>query len=175
MKAALRLALLIVVAAACDRRDRLAAPDTSGIPTSPVAPDGSAYLTVSDLTPPVGASIVVAGTLRVGDSLSLGSYRVRLGFDSTRLHFLEDVTNPDMLRVVNPRADEVVIVGASTKASADGRLFALRFRVDDPAGVNSLVLRIDELNDGEFRNRKDLVMSASTLFVDRSLARLVPK
>src|SRR6185295_10807085 len=104
-----------------------------------------------------------------------GSFRVRLGYDSTKLRFLEDVTSGEMLRVVNPRVGDVIIVGASSNGSTDGRLFAFRFRVEDPTGINSLVLRIDELNDREFKNQKETVTAASALIADRSLAKLIPR
>jgi hypothetical protein len=175
MKRALAIAGVVLIAAACDHRDRFAAPDTSSIPATPTIPERSAYLSISDPSPRAGAVVVVAGTLRVSDKLSLGSFRVRLAFDSTRLHFVEDVTAADIFRVVNPRPGDVIVVGATPNASTDGRLFALRLRVDDPAGVSSLLLRIDELNDAEYKNQKETVTRASTLIVDRSLEKLVPR
>lgn len=173
MKRALALALVFIAAVGCDPRDRFAAPDSTSAPETPVIPERGAYLSVSDMSPEAGADIIVTGTLKVNDKLTLGSFRVRLGFDSTKLHFLEEIPSPDMMRVVNPRPGDVIVVGASSTPSADGKLFAFRLRVDDPAGINSLVLRIDELNDTAFRDQRATVTQAAALVHDRSLASLI--
>src|SRR5689334_20018651 len=147
MRRLLALVLMAPFAAACERRDRFAGPDSSSAAQLPSIPARSAYLSVSELSPVSGSTIIVTGTLKVSDSLSLGSFRVRLGYDSTRLRYLDEIPNADMMRVVNPQAGDIIVVGASSNPSTDGRLFAFRFQVADPAGINSLVLRIDELND----------------------------
>ena len=165
-----------LLASACDRRDHLASPDSAATPATPQLPERSAYLSVSDLTPDAGGLIVVAATLRVSDHLSLGSFRVRLGYDSTKLHFVQEFPAADMMRVVNPQPGNVVVVGATTNGSLDGRLFEFRFRVDDPAGINSLALSIDEMNDSGFIDQKATITRASTLVLDRSLAgKAIPR
>ena len=158
-----------VALAACDRRDRLAAPD-SATPPATAAPR-SAYISVSDLTPEKGQSVTVAGTLVVDDSTSLGSFKVRLAFDSSRLRFIESVETPGMLRVVNPKGGEIIVVGATAGSSEDGRLFTLRFTVIDPSGLNSLALQIDELNDGSFSDQASSITRASKLRHDTALSR----
>jgi hypothetical protein len=173
MKRALALVLALLAATGCDRRDRFAAPDSTSAPEKPAVPARGAYLSVSDMSPEAGSDIIVTGTLAVSDKLSLGSFRVRLGFDSTKLRFLEEIPSPDMMRVVNPRAGDVIVVGASSTPSVDGKLFTFRLRVEDPAGINSLVLRIDELNDTAFRDQRATVTQAAALVHDRSLERLV--
>jgi hypothetical protein len=161
---------LVLLAVGCDRRDRLAAPDSTNAPTTPTAPTRSAYLSVSSLSPEAGDDVVIAATLTVDSDLSLGSFRVRLGYDSMMLHFVEEIPGADMMRVVNPQAGEVTVVGASSASSNDGRLFALRFRVDHPAGLNSLVLKLDELNDAAFLDQKLTVTRSSRLLLDTTLA-----
>jgi hypothetical protein len=173
MKSALALMLVLAIAAGCDRRDQLAAPDSSSAPETPRLPARGAYLSVSDMSPEAGAVVIVTGTLNVSDSLSLGSFRVRLGFDSTKLHFIEEIPGLDMMRVVNPQAGDVIVVGASSSPSTDGKLFAFRMRVVDPAGLSSLILRIDELNDTAFRDQRATVAHAAAIVHDRSLAKLV--
>ena len=174
MRRALALVFAISLAAGCDRRDRLASPDSSSVVQAPPIPARSVYLTVSELSPRPGATIVVTATLKVSDSLSLGSFRVRLGYDSTKLRFLEEIPGADMMRVVNPQSGDVIVVGASPNPSRDGRLFVFRFQVDDPAGINSLVLRVDELNDTDFNDQRATVRNAAIILQDRSLSRLVP-
>lgn len=165
-----RLAFLCFAALtiACDRRDRFAAPDSSA-PATPPIPERSAYLSVSDLAPERGDTIVVSGTLRVSDDLSLGSFRVRLGYDSTKLDFVSEIATPELMRAVNPLPGDIVVVGASASGSANGRLFTLRLLVDDPSGINSLVLRIDELNDASFRDQKATITRAAALRLDPAL------
>ncbi len=171
----MRIILLLCIAVpllvgGCDRRDRFAAPDSSSVRPTPEPPARSAYLSVSDLSPEPGGNVVVAGTLTIDGKLSLGSFRVRLAYDATMLHFIEEIPNQGMMRVVNPRSGEVVVVGASSSGSSDGRLFTLRFRVDDPAGLSSLVLRVDELNDAAFLDQAQTVARAARLQLDSSLA-----
>ena len=168
-----RSSLLILAAllAGCESRDRFAQPDTIKARPAPIVPEQSAYLSVSDLSPEAGGIIVVAGTVRVGGDLTLGSFRVRLGYDSTKLHFVDEVPAGGIMRVVNPRVGDIVVVGAASGQSMDSALFVFRFRADDPLGLNSLVLRIDELNDGQFKNRKETITLASKLVLDASLAR----
>lgn len=165
----LSLLMLGVLTVACDRRDRLAAPDsTAAQPTTP--PARAAYLSVSDLSPERGDTVVVAGRVTLDETLSLGSFRVRLAFDTSRLNYAGEIATPGMLRVVNSRGADIIIAGATTDASADGRLFTLRFRVRDRAGLNSLALEIDELNDESFADQSRSVTRASRLMHDSTLA-----
>jgi hypothetical protein len=168
------LSILAAVASACDRRDRLAAPDSTATqPTTP--PARSAFLSVSSMSPEPGDTVVIAGTVSLDETLSLGSFRVRLAFDSSALSFVDEVETPGMMRVVHARGADVIVVGAAAGASSDGRLFTLRFRVHDRAGASSLALAIDELNDGSFIDRSRVVTRSSRLMHDPSLARKASK
>jgi hypothetical protein len=163
--------------AACERRERLAAPDSTNGPPPVAQPERTAYLSVSDLEPESGATIVVGGTVGVGESMSLGSFRVRLAYDTSALTYLGEEPIPGMMRVVNPRPGETIVVGASSGTSVDGRLFALRFRVADPRGMGSLMLTIDELNDGSFTSQRQTVTRSSRLVLDPSLipGKVIPR
>jgi hypothetical protein len=161
---------LLVVTTGCDRRNRFAPPD-SAVASPPPAPARAVFLSVSSLAPDSGGTIVVAATMSVDNSLSLGSFRARLVFDSSRIAFLEEVTTPGMMRVVNPQSGEIVVVGASAGPATDGRLFTLRFRVVDPAGVGSLALRIDELNDAGFTDQLSTVTNSARLVLDTTLVK----
>lgn len=153
----------------CERQDRLSNPDSTV--AAPSAPEeGTAFLSVSDLSPKDGGSVTVAGSIALGDSTSLGSFRVRLAYDTTLLAYLEEVPLPGMMRVVNPTPGEIIVVGATSGTSSDGRLFALRFRVRDAGGLASLALHVDEMNDGSFTNQAPTVRRASRLVLDRALA-----
>jgi hypothetical protein len=161
---------LLAATASCERRNRLAAPDST-VASPPPAPDPAVFLSVSDIAPDSGGTIVVAASMGVDGSLSLGSFRVRLVFDSSRLSFLDEVTTPGMLRVVNPRPGDIIVVGAGSGTATQGRLFTLRLRVIDPAGMSSLALRIDELNDAAFADQRPSVTNSSRLVLDSTLMR----
>ncbi|HET9425505.1 MAG TPA: hypothetical protein VFO55_09050 [Gemmatimonadaceae bacterium] len=178
MRASLLLMLAVSVAVSgCERREPFAEPDSTSAPPPLVQPERTAYLSVSDLAPDSGGTIVVAGTIGVGESMTLGSFRVRLSYDSASLVYLEEIPAPGMMRVVNPRSGEVIVAGASSGTSADGRLFALRFRVVDPRGLESLSLAIDELNDGNFTSQVQTVTRSSRIVLDRGLVpgKVVPR
>lgn len=168
MRCLLTTFALMVGLSGCDRRERFAAPDSMPSAPAPVA-QRVAYISVSDLSPDIGSTIVVAGNVRIGDSLSFSSFRVRLGYDARGLTFLDEVVLPGMMRVVNPQDREVVVAGASSEGSADGKLFALRFRVEDPAALGSLVLMVDELNDRDYTSQVAALTRSSRLLLDKKL------
>ena len=161
--------VMIGALAGCDRQDRLSNPDsTVAAPSAPA--EGTAFLSVSDLSPDDGGTVTVAGSIALGDSTSLGSFRVRLAYDTGMLAYLDEVPVPGMMRVVNPTPGEIIVVGATSGTSSDGRLFALRFRVRDAGGLASLALHVDEMNDGSFTTQAPTVRRASRLVLDRTLA-----
>lgn len=162
----LSLATALLLAIGCDRRPPVAGIDTVRSAPAP-RPQRGIYLSVSSLAPRAGDTIVVAATL-AEDSISLGSFRVRLAYDRTRMEFAGDAPVGG-LRVVNPARDEIIVAGASG-STPEHRLFELRFRVDDPTGLQSLLLRIDELNDASFANRAQQVAQPAALVLEPSLA-----
>lgn len=147
-------------------------------PVAPLPPDvlsGAVaqrvtYLSVSDLRPEAGGTVIVGASVGVGDSLSVASFRVRLSYDRDALQFVDAIELPGMMRVVNPQRDEIIVAGASGDESSDGRLFALRFRVEDPDGLKSLALLIDELNDRGFVSKVGVLKQSQRLQLDRTLA-----
>lgn len=161
--------VLLCALAGCERQDRLANPD-SAVTTTPAPEERTAFLSVSDLSPDNGGTVIVAGSVAIGDSTSLGSFRVRLAYDTATLAYVDEVPLPGMMRVVNPTPGEIIVVGATSGTSADGRLFALRFHVRDANGLASLALHVDEMNDGSFTNQAPTVRRASRLVLDRALA-----
>jgi hypothetical protein len=115
------------------------------------------------------STIVVTGNVDVGDSLSLASYKVRLAYDQRALYLIGAIDVPGMMRVVNAHGSEITVAGASGSGSTDGRLFAMEFRVDDPAGLESLALYVDELNDVNFNSGLATVKRESRLRLERKL------
>jgi hypothetical protein len=159
-------AVLLCMAAACDRRTPMAGIDTVR-PEPAVEPRHGVYLSVSSLAPRAGDTVVVAATL-ADDSIALGSFRVRLAFDATRIRYAGELPVGGM-RVVNPARDSVVVVGVAG-SSPEHRLFELRFRVIDATALQSLLLRVDELNDAGFSNRAEQIPLQAALVLDAALA-----
>jgi hypothetical protein len=160
--------VLTIALTGCQDRELNVAPAAPA--TGPAPMQRVAYLSVSDLAPEVGSTIIVAGNVGVGDSLAIASFKVRLAYDSKALYYLGDVELPGMMRVVNPQVSEIIVAGASGSGSADGRLFAMKFRVDDATGLKSLALSVDELNDTNFNNRLPSLKHDSRLQLERKLA-----
>jgi hypothetical protein len=160
------LALAGLLSVACERHTPMAGIDTEQ-PKPVLQPQRGVYLSVSSLTPAVGDTVVVAATL-AEDSLALGSFRVRLAFDGARMKYVGDAPVGGM-RVVNPSPEEIIVVGASS-GSAEHRLFELRFRMIDANGLQSVLLKIDELNDASFTNRVQEIAQPSALVLDGSLS-----
>ena len=167
MRNPLTVLILTMALTACQDRERPVAPTAPS--TAPASMQRIAYLSVSDLTPAVGSTITVTGNIGAGDSLAIASFKVRLAYNAKALHYLGDIELPGMMRVVNPQPAEIVVAGASGEGSADGRLFAMNFRVDDAAGLTSLALAVDELNDTNFNSRLPSLKQDSRLQLDRKL------
>ncbi len=94
---------------------------------------------------------------------------MRLAYDARALHYLGDIELPGMMRVVNPQGVEIIVAGASGSGSADGRLFAMKFRVVDAIGLKSLALSVDELNDTNFNSKLPSLKYDSRLQLERKL------
>jgi hypothetical protein len=167
MRHSLTVVALCAVLGGCRDQEMAAPPKTPA--TTPTGSARTAFLSVSNLTPTVGSTIVVAGKVDVGDSLPVASFKVRLDYDQRALYYLGAVDLPGMMRVVNAQGSEIVVAGASGSGSNDGRLFAMEFRVDDPAGLESLALFVDELNDVNFNSGLSSLKKESRLRLDRKL------
>lgn len=167
MRIHLTALVLTIALAGCEDQESTVAPTVP--PTAPATLQRVAYLSVSDLAPAVGSTIVVAGNAGTGDSVAIASFKVRLAYNAKALHYLGDIELSGMMRVVNPQAAEIIVAGASGSGLADGRLFAMRFRVDDEAGLGSLALAVDELNDTNFNNRLPSLKHDPNLKLERRL------
>jgi hypothetical protein len=167
-----RIVAFMVAAAACRGKDAQTAPVIPPAPP-PAAPPHSVYLSVSNLNPERGGTIIVAANVRLDDSFSIASFVGRVGFDPSALQFEGEEPGSDMMHVVNAQAKEVTVAAASARASSNPVLFKLRFHVNDPAGVASLTLDIGELHDGTYHDQMATLRPSSSLVVDRLLAPAV--
>lgn len=162
-------AALCIALIGCKDQQVVAAPKAPIAPP-PATPTRAAFLSVSDLSPLVGSTVIVTGNVAIDDSLSLASFKVRLAYDRKTLHYLDAIELPGMMRVINAQASEIIVAGASGSGSTDGRLFAMHFRVDDPAGLETLALYVDELNDIHFNSGLSSVRRESRLHLERQLS-----
>jgi cohesin domain-containing protein len=109
-------------------------------------PTIEAVLIVSDLTPPVGGSLVVS-VQAIATTGTIGSYTARINYDSTALRFdAEAQMNDQALRATNPAPGRLRFAGASSTGFKDGRLASYKFVVLRANAAKTLSLRIDEIH-----------------------------
>ena len=135
-------ALLLVACEEDTARPTPAPPPASG--------NGPVVITLSDSAPAQGSVVTIRGQVRPGAGIA-ASYVARMLYDRAGLVYLRDLTRGDGLHAINPQPGLVRIAGASAAGFRDGQLFALEFRVGDPAALRSLELRLEELNGPDFR------------------------
>jgi hypothetical protein len=163
------LALLSVLtgAAACDDAKPVQLPSA---PAS-VAPDAvSAYVAVSNGNPAVGSNVTVWVRARRGSAVAaIGSFAVRLSFDSTRLKFVSAAHSERGMVMANPAtAGLVIAAGAAAEGFADDQLLATTFAVTGVNALKSLELNVTELNTVGFADQR------SHTHVARGLYRAAP-
>jgi hypothetical protein len=165
--------VLTLMLAGCDNRVSTPATGPRLPLTAPAARATSptSYVSVSDSTPAADSMIVVAGNAVVVDTAQgITSFRASLQYDAAALEYVEEVPIPGMMRALNPQPGRVIIGGASSAATADPRLFALRFRVRGARRIGPLSLVVDELNDATYTSQLKSLVPLAALHVDRSLA-----
>ncbi len=120
-------------------------------PAPPPAPgNGPVIVTLSDSAPAKGSLVTIHAQVRAGAPMA-ASYTARLVYDRNGLVYFRDRTAADGMHAINPQPGVVRIAGASTAGFKDGRLFSVEFRVNDPAALRTLELRLEELNGVDFR------------------------
>jgi len=140
---------LVVIALGC--RD-----DPRRVLTETAAPQAGSvlYLTTSDQAPPPGSTITVtANVASIPDIKDIGSFVAHLRYDAAGLTFIAESRLPSGMRVLNPQPGHIRAAGAAVEGFADGRLFAVTFRVTDPGALASMELTLDEMTGTDFGNR----------------------
>jgi hypothetical protein len=166
-------AVVTLTLAACDNRASTAA---TGPRLTPPAPEARAkaptsYVSVSDSNPAPDSTIVVAGNAAVVDTAhGITSFRASLVYDAAALEYIEEVPIPGMMRALNPQPGRVIVGGASSSATSDPRLFALRFRVRGARRIGTFNLVVDELNDATYASQVKSLVPLASLRVDAALA-----
>ena len=164
------IALLTALAAvsACDDSRSVA------VPTSPmgVAPGAvSAYIAASNTNPAPGSNVTLSvRALRGAGVAAIGSYTIRLGYDSTRLRFVESPRSAKGMVMANPaKRGLVVAAGAAAEGFTDDVLFTATFTVLQSNALRSLELNVSELNSIAFQDQR------ANTYVSRGLYRAAPQ
>ena len=141
---------LVIIALGCRDDPRRVLTET------PAAPEAGSvlYLTTSDQAPPPGSTVTVtANVAPTPDIKAIGSFAAHLRYDTAGLTFIAESRLPSGMRVLNPQPGHIRAAGAAVEGFADGRLFAVTFRVTDPGALASLELTLDEMTGTDFGNR----------------------
>ena len=130
--------------------------DPRRVLTETAAPQAGSvlYLTTSDQAPPPGSTVTVtANVAPTPDIKAIGSFAAHLRYDTAGLTFIAESRLPSGMRVLNPQPGHIRAAGAAVEGFADGRLFAVTFRVTDPGALTSMELTLDEMTGTDFGNR----------------------
>jgi hypothetical protein len=163
MKPLVLLASVIFVAACDDQR--------AGLPVAPaeVAPNAvAAYLAVSNETPSAGERVTVSVRARRGSAVGpIGSFTIRLSYDTTRLRYMESARAERGMVMANGTARGVVKgAGASAEGFSDDELLTSTFLVlTGNDALASLALDVQELNSVQFEDQR------ANMRVERKLFR----
>jgi hypothetical protein len=154
----LALSLFAVLAVGCSDQ---AAPLTS--PDKPT--EGSvAFVQLSDVRPAAGSTVVVTVHVRGAAGVaSVGAFTAKLQFDAAGLEYVGESQLSSGMRMIKPAAGEVLAAGASAEGFTDGTLFAVSFKVKNPAALETLRLNVSELTGVDFGAQ------VSRLAIDRRL------
>ena len=125
-----------------------------------IAPDAmSAYVVVSNPDAPVGTEVQVSVRALRGKNVGpIGSFTIRLGYDSLGLAFVKSATSPHGLVMANGATRGLVVAaGASAEGFKDDELLNATFAVSAPGGLKSFILTVNELNSLKFEDQTKLM------------------
>ena len=156
--------VLVAGAVACDDSR-----DAGSLTAPPVPKAGTvAYLTVSDPNAAAGSTVTVTATAQQAAGLAqVGAFNASITYDAAGLTFVSEQALGAGMRAVNARGGKVFAAGASSEGFAQGQLFAVTFKVVNPAALASLALTVSELNGTDFGNRLQTLDVRSQLYSSR--------
>ena len=154
---------LLAVAAGCDDER------SNQLPTAPVAVapnELSAYVVVSDPSPGIGSPFTVSVRARRGSAVGpIGSFTIRLAFDSTRLQFREAARSESGMVMANVAQPGVLIAaGASASGFTSDDLLVATFSALSADAIQSLALTVSELNSVTFEDQRSHVRVPREIF-----------
>ena len=157
--------LALVASAGCHDDDRT----SITAPPPPPRAGALAYVGVSEMTPPTGSTVTVLARVRTGaDVKAAASFTARLAYDVAGLTFVDEVKLAKGMRAINATQPGLIIAaGAAPEGLEDGILFAVTFRVNDPAALKSLDLTVQELSGTDFSNELSKLAKHGAIVRDR--------
>jgi hypothetical protein len=128
-----------------------------------------AFLTLPATMPSAGQQVAVRLNARrpVGAE-ALGSFTVRIVFDTAGLHFLGSESSRDGMVAAGVANGVVTVAGASSTGFTSEEIAGVTMQVVDPAALQHLTLEIVELTTTSFREQR-----ASTVADQRTYRRPV--
>jgi hypothetical protein len=154
----------LIIAAGCDD-ERPAA-----LPTAPAGVDAnklSAFLAVSKPLAGVGDRITVTVRALRGASVGeIGSYTLRVDYDTTRLQLVETARSDFGMVMANGETRGVIrAAGASGQGFQDDRLLTATFLVRAPNPTRGLSLHVTELNSIAFEDQKSALRVEKSVYL----------
>jgi hypothetical protein len=132
-------------------------------PTAPIAPaEPSApatgvlvYLSLSSLAPQPGDRVTIAvNALRAADAEAIGSFTLRVAYDTTALRLAASGTSGEGMVLANAARGMVTIAGASGEGFRASPLATLTMDVVRAGALPSLALTVDEITATSFRDER---------------------
>ena len=162
-------AILLAGASACDDDRPQQLPIAPDVASNAVA----AYVAVSDANPMVGSQVSLWVRARRGSLMGpIGSFTVRLAYDSTRLRFQDAARSAEGMVLANGAAPGLLVAaGASAQGFQSDELLAARFDVIGAHALDGLQLSVTELNSVTFENQKASARVERGLFRDAAPKR----
>jgi hypothetical protein len=163
------LLLVVPLLGACIEGTR---PQVLSVPVvnAPKPPESgfAVYLTLSNDSPRIGDRVTVTARAVAGAQAPvLGSFLVRVTYDSAQLHVLEPSGSREGMVVINPANGNVAAAGASSTGFRNGELFRFTLDVKDPIALRTLSIDARELVSLKFGDQR------SGLLLEKHLVRTV--
>ena len=159
-------------AACAEGLDHLASPVPTTMPTVPSS-GATAYITVSDLSPRVGDTVIVSlATLEGPGGQPIGSYTLSVAYAHAGLRYVETVPQGEGMVVANGSDSSTVVAGASIDGFTSGTLATMRMIVLDPSAIHSLALHVMELTSIRFADKSRSTTVDHSVFVHPQLRDL---
>jgi hypothetical protein len=162
--------LIIAMATGCaDDRPRALPAE----PTEIEATALSAYMAVSDPTPPPGSRFTVAVRTKRGVAVGpVGSFTLRLFFDSTKMRFVEHGRSELGMVMANGATPGVLTAaGASSNGFTNDELLLATFTAIGPDPVSTLTFSVTELNSVSFENHRNRLIVSPAVVRDNRLRK----
>ena len=164
------LAALAAVSVGCND-ERQSTPPSA--PQAVAANALAAYIAVSDANPSPGSEVTVSVRALRGAAVGpIGSFTLRVAYDSTRLRFVSAARSTDGMVMTNSSAAGIVVAaGASAQGFLSDELLSMRFAVTGAEAVASLQLSVSELNSMHFENQTSALRIERAIYQSRSVEK----